>query len=122
MNERGKMRTGFDQDWEALGDEILSGMKEWRLQHPRATLREMEAALDERLGALRARMLQDMAMASAAAEQKEGVQLCPECGQEMKPKGGSPKRELLTRAKRQIELERQRWECPACGAAIFPPG
>ena len=116
------MRTGFDQDWEALGDEILSGMKEWRLQHPRATLREMEAALDERLGALRARMLQDMAMASAAAEQKEGVQLCPECGQEMKPKGGSPKRELLTRAKRQIELERQRWECPACGAAIFPPG
>ncbi len=44
------MHTDFDQRWEELAAEILSGMKEWLLQHPRATLNEIEAALDERLG------------------------------------------------------------------------
>ena len=43
-------------------------MKEWRLQHPKATLRQIEGALDERLGKMRARMLQDAALASAAAD------------------------------------------------------
>jgi len=39
-------------------------MKEWRVQHPRATLSEMEVALDESLNRMRARMLEDMALAS----------------------------------------------------------
>ena len=46
-----------DQNWEALSHEILTGMREWRLQHPKATLREIELALDERWYRLRARML-----------------------------------------------------------------
>ena len=64
------MRTDFDAQWDELAAEVLSGMKEWRLQHPKATLREIEAALDERLGKMRARMLQDAALASAAADLK----------------------------------------------------
>ncbi|MEZ4768890.1 MAG: hypothetical protein R2844_10755 [Caldilineales bacterium] len=44
------MRTDFDAQWEQLAEEVMSGMKEWRLQHPRASLREIESALDERLG------------------------------------------------------------------------
>jgi hypothetical protein len=57
----------FDEKWEEMAEEVLTGMKEWRVQHPKATFREMEAALDERLARMRARMLQDMALASAAA-------------------------------------------------------
>lgn len=34
------MRTDFDARWDELAEEVLSGMKEWRLQHPKATLRE----------------------------------------------------------------------------------
>ena len=45
-------------------------MKEWRLQHPKATLRQIEQALDDRLAKLRARMLQEAALASAAADIK----------------------------------------------------
>jgi len=41
------MKKDFDAQWRTLSEEVLSGMKEWRLQHPRATLSEMEAALDE---------------------------------------------------------------------------
>jgi hypothetical protein len=51
-----------------LSTEILSGLREWRLQHPKATMREIEAALDERWYRLRARMLQDVALACAAAD------------------------------------------------------
>jgi len=40
--------------------ELMSGMTEWRQQHPKATLREMEAELDERVAQLRAKMLEDM--------------------------------------------------------------
>ena len=43
-------------------------MKRWRLEHPKATLEEIEAALDARLSRLRAQMLQDEAQASDAAE------------------------------------------------------
>jgi|GEM_PF-1287802 len=43
------MKADFDAQWEALAAEVLSGMKEWRLQHPKATLPEIEHALDERL-------------------------------------------------------------------------
>jgi hypothetical protein len=53
----------FDQQWQKLSEEVLVGMKEWREQHPKATFAEIEAALDERLGRLRARMLQDTALA-----------------------------------------------------------
>ena len=70
------MRTEFDQQWQAMSNEILTGMKEWRHQHPRATLNEIEATLDERLTRLRARMLEDVALASTATEWEEGGK-CP---------------------------------------------
>ncbi|MDQ6661230.1 MAG: hypothetical protein M3Z24_09730, partial [Chloroflexota bacterium] len=44
-----------------------SGVKEWRDHHPKATLREREETIDERLGQLRARMVQDAALASTQA-------------------------------------------------------
>ena len=55
----------LEERWRQLCAEAISGMAEWRMQHPKATLSEIEAALDERLGNVRARMLEDTAMASA---------------------------------------------------------
>ena len=43
------MKGDFDARWHELAEDVLTGMKEWRLQHPKATLSEMERALDERL-------------------------------------------------------------------------
>jgi hypothetical protein len=42
-------RTDFDQRWRELSEQAITGIKEWRLQHPRASLKEIEAAIDERL-------------------------------------------------------------------------
>ncbi len=119
------MRTDFDAHWDALADEVLSGMKEWRLQHPKATLREIEGALDERLGKMRARMLQDAALASAAADLKaaQGAAQprCEACGAVLVERTVA-ERELITQHNQVLKLERSYGVCPSCGAGLFPPG
>jgi hypothetical protein len=119
------MRKDFDQDWGTLATEVLTGMKEWRLQHPRATLREIELAVDEHLATLRARMLEDAALASDAADgdgdAAEALPTCPHCGSALESTALTPARTLTTRHERQVHLARRYWQCPACGAGIFPP-
>ena len=119
------MRKDFDQNWRALGEEVLTGMKEWRLQHPRATFREIEAAIDERLNRMRARMLTDAALASAAADWEEVATeeqpVCPKCGQPLEPRG-QEERHLQVHGGQEVQLDRCYGVCPACGAGLFPPG
>jgi YgiT-type zinc finger domain-containing protein len=114
----------FDRNWRVLSEEVLTGMKEWRLQHPKATFREIEAALDERLAKVRARMLQDAALASAAAEMTtskgEDRPRCPKCGHTLESRG-SVTRQLTTNYNQTIELKRSYAVCPACGTGLFPP-
>src|SRR5258708_21615960 len=78
------LQKDFDRDWDFLSEEVLTGMREWRIAHPKATFVEIETALDERLNRLRARMLSDSAQASAATDwtgRPEGERPhCPECG------------------------------------------
>ena len=111
--------------WRELTEEVMTGMKEWRLAHPKATFREIEAALDERLARVRARMLQDVALASAArdlagAEATERPP-CPECGEPLEHQEMDT-RTLTTHYDHTIELTRSYALCPACGARVFPPG
>jgi hypothetical protein len=111
--------------WEALAAEAFLGMKEWRLQHPRATFAEIEQALDARLGALRARMLQDVALASAAAAVREtraeDRPACPACGGRLEARGPGARR-LTVAHGRAVTLTREYAVCAACGAGLFPPG
>ena len=109
-------------NWRGLSEEILAEVGGWRAEHPKATLREIEAEIDRRLSALRAKMISDTANASAAAEWEagEGV-VCPACGAKLVKKG-KKKRVLLTRDGRRIELARDYGVCVACGQGIFPPG
>jgi YgiT-type zinc finger domain-containing protein len=108
------------KSWSGLSEEILSGMAEWREQHPKATFRQIEAEVDQRLSVLRARMLADAAVLSGQTEW-EGEAVCPECGAALK-RDGKKKRTLETRGGQQVELEREYGVCPQCGAGIFPPG
>jgi predicted RNA-binding Zn-ribbon protein involved in translation (DUF1610 family) len=117
------MRTDFDVHWDELAEEVLSGMKEWRLQHPKATLREIEGALDARLGKMRARMLQDAALASAAADIKAAQEteqpLCPACGRVLIERTVAA-RELVTQHNQVLQLERSYGVCPTCETGLFP--
>lgn len=101
---------------------LIRGMKAWREGHPKATLREIEAELDERLSQLRAKMLTESATMSEAANwSKEEAPMCPECGHKME-KRGEEKRRLKTGDGKEIELKRHYASCPACGAGFFPSG
>lgn len=117
------MQEDFDRRWQRLAAEVMSGLKEWRLQHPRASLSEMEQALDERLGQMRARMLEDLALASAAVqlEDEAGERLtCRQCGEALELRGEQV-RHLHTHHYQQLRLERSYGTCPRCGAGFFPP-
>jgi len=119
------MRSDFDAEWDALAEEVLSGMKEWRLQHPKATLRQIEAALDERLGKMRARMLQDAVLARAAADLKMAQEAeqsrCDACGVVLVERTVA-ERQLLTQHNQVLKLVRSYGVCPMCGTGLFPPG
>jgi YgiT-type zinc finger domain-containing protein len=117
-------KNEMEQSWTRMGEEAISGMLEWRLQHPKATLREIEREVDSRLAKMRAKMLEDAAQASESAEWEKGaeeVPVCPSCGAELEKKG-IKKRKLQTVGGQEIELKREYGLCPKCGAGIFPPG
>jgi YgiT-type zinc finger domain-containing protein len=111
------------QSWRAMTAEIVTGIAEWRQRHPRATLGEIEAAVDERWAAARARIVQEAALASAAADLGRTPErpACPRCGARMEARGRG-ERTLTTHGDRAIRLRRSRAVCPACGAGLFPPG
>jgi len=109
--------------WQQLAEEVMIGMKEWRLQHPKATFREIEAALDERLARVRARMLEDVALASAAADVSSASQAerpqCPNCGNTMESRGQDT-RKLTTNYNQTVTLRRSYATCPVCGTGFSP--
>lgn len=116
-------REEIKEKWRGKSEDIISGMLEWRIQHPKATFREIEAEVDQRLSELRVRMITDAALSSASADW--GVdgkaEVCPNCGAELVQKG-KKRRKLQTREGQEVELEREYGECPKCGQGIFPPG
>jgi hypothetical protein len=111
--------------WREVSEEVLSGMQEWRAAHPRATFREIEAAAEERLSRLRARLLEDTALASQARAWTDAATTerpaCPDCGQPLESRG-QRRREVTVPGNRQVRLERSYGVCSACGTELFPPG
>lgn len=72
-----------------MSEEIISGIAEWRQQHPQATFRELEEEVDWRLVVMRAKMLADAALSSAQRDWEQGSQAerCPGCGAILERKG-----------------------------------
>ncbi len=104
--------------------DILTGMRAWRLQHPEATLREIEEALDERWYRVRAAMLEDLALQSTAAtwQARAAVErpTCPDCGRPLHNRGAHP-RHLTTHGGHDLTLTRTYGYCSSCKKGFFPP-
>ncbi len=114
----------LDARWHELSEDVISGMKDWRVQHPKATFREIEAALDERRVRLWARMLEDVALASAVVDVSQTSAAerprCPRCGVVLTARGQFT-REVTTHFDQTLQLTRSYTVCPARGAGLFPP-
>ena len=114
----------LDAGWCQLVEEVVVGMRDWRACHPRATFREIESALDERLQRVRVRMLEEAALASRAADwtdDAEGQPRCPDCNQALQARGYQD-RGVRVQGDQEVRLRRRYGVCPACGAGLFPPG
>ena len=113
------------EEWSRDAASVWTGMADWRAAHPKATFNEIEAALDERLNQVRARVLADLAMASRAADLQAASASerprCERCGVLLQAQGHS-KRPVVTQGGVEVRLVRSYATCPLCGDRSFPPG
>lgn len=110
--------------WQQLTQDLTTTMATWRQAHPTATLRQLEDELDARLNWLRARLLEDLALTSTAAEWRaEPVATHPCCAQCGVPfeRTGTKTRTLQTHGGQTLTLERTYGSCPVCTTGLFPP-
>jgi ribosomal protein S27AE len=121
---RKRVRISADR-WSEDAASVWTGMADWRAAHPKATFDEIEAALDERLNQVRARVLADLAMASTAATLQaasaEERPRCEQCGTVLQARGQS-ERGVVTQGGVEVQLRRSYATCPQCGDGSFPPG
>lgn len=112
------------EDWRSLAEEVWFGVAEWRAAHPKATFAEIERAIDERLAVIRARLLTDVALASAArdiaGQGEEERPRCEDCGGDLKARGQQV-REVTTLRGDVVRLKRSYAVCRSCGRGLFPP-
>lgn len=106
--------------WLADAADRFATLEAWRQAHPRATWAEIEAAVEAQLGPLRAALLQDTALASAAADLSEERPPCPACGERLRS-AGRRRRRLRGEQDVPLDLERTYARCPACRTGFFPP-
>ncbi len=105
------------------GEVVAATMAAWSREHPRATLTEIEDAVDTELAQVRQRLVEASIQTQVAADAARSPQrqACPGCAEEMHAKGRR-RRSLRTKHGGVIELERSYWWCPRCRAGFFPPG
>jgi RNase P subunit RPR2 len=112
----------LQQRWKEQGEEATAAVAQWRMAHPKATLAEIEQAVDEQINRLRARLIEQAAQVSTAAgsEASQGL-VCEQCGQALQARGRA-RRRWQTQGGQQVEVERTYVTCPQCGGGFFPPG
>lgn len=62
------MEKNQREESQHIYDEIVTGMKEWRAAHPKATLREIEQEARKRVSRLEVYLIEERAMANPSRE------------------------------------------------------
>lgn len=104
---------------EEMPDELAEKLKAWRQANPKATLTEIEEAVEAALARLRNEWVAELA--EVGEESETEAPPCPQCGQAM-VRNGRRKRRLKSKEGQMLQLERQQWRCLGCGTTLFPPG
>jgi hypothetical protein len=111
--------------WDLAGRAVAQEVATWRRAHPRATLTEIELAVEAAVSRLQGRLVEDLANGAGAASAGERP-ACPHCGGPMVQRGRHKREVLLARRATPLPLEREYWGCRVpsgrCGAGLSPPG
>jgi hypothetical protein len=103
----------LQEQWKEQGEEAMAAVAQWRVAHPQATLAEIEQAVDEQMHRLRARMIEQAAQASAAAESEVSQGLvCEQCGLALQARG---------RARRRWKWNARMSVARSVEAGFYPP-
>src|SRR5712691_9454384 len=116
-----RLRAG----WAGLAAAVEQDLAGWRVEHPTATLAEIEDTVLAAVSRLQRHYLSDLAHASAATSARGDAagSGCRACGGPVEPRGGAKERNVLTpRQAAPLRLRRQYVSCSACGSGLFPPG
>ena len=92
-------------------------LQSWHSTHPRASFAEIEAAVEDRVRQLRARLLEQTVAAGFQEEQPA----CPHCGTTMLPRTQTD-RQVVVQGEERVDVAGAYMVCPACGTGLFPPG
>ena len=123
MARRRRERLSAER-WSEATAPVWAELVAWREAHPTATFTEIGAELDRQLHPVRARMLGDLALASATADlAASGVERprCEQCGVAPRVQG-QEERGVVTHGGVAVRLVRSYATCPRCGGRSFPPG
>lgn len=125
MNKKKNKRIRSAQMQEvSAGLQDVLGMSQWRAAHPKATLREIEDAVDAQINQLRAQLIEELVHLGEGEEWSEGPAearpRCERCGALLVARGKQT-RYVQTNGGEAIKLERQYGTCPQCGQGLFPP-
>ncbi|MBV9615404.1 MAG: hypothetical protein JO031_08110 [Ktedonobacteraceae bacterium] len=117
------MEKATEDHWRELSEEILTDVKEWRRNHPKATFREIEDEIHTRMTRLEAQLIQDTAQESPSREwsgsSKQERPICPVCQSPLHSRGKRP-RNLQGVGGQKVTLNREYGTCPNCGTGLFP--
>ena len=116
---------GVESNWSQAAEGVMLEIRNWREQHPGATLTEIEAAVDGLWAKVRARLIQEAALAGEAEDigqqGEDSCSWCSECGSRLESRGEKV-RKLSAHHDQLIELRRSYGRRPVCETGVFPPG
>jgi NADH pyrophosphatase NudC (nudix superfamily) len=110
----------LEKRWQQKSQEAFQTIAQWRQDHPKATMAEIETLIDQQLDEVRARIIEEVAQAQMSAPAVSEEAACPQCGEKMHHRGTRARR-LQTRGRQEVTLTRDYLSCPACGYSFFPP-
>jgi hypothetical protein len=113
------------RSWDELFAEAEVEVRQWRTKHKPATWAAIENEVDTRLAAVRARMVQELALESELADIKRLERAkrpkCPLCERPLSA-NGQVRRQMVTDHEQVVELEPSKVYCSHCKVSFFPSG
>lgn len=98
---------------------VQADLAAWGHAHPQATFAEIEDAVEQQMGRLRAALIGERLPTEARAAPPPPH--CPHCGGVLVRRGRRG-RTLRVLGDEPVRLERSYWTCRQCGEGLFPPG
>ena len=116
--------SSADVATDLASDQFRERLDSWRAAHPRATMREIELAIDEQLAALRADLVTDLSQRSPLRDISSMAEderpRCERCQTPLIARG-KQRRRLRGPGDQLATLDRSYAVCPRCDLGVFPP-